>query len=217
MIHVLYCGDPPPEVAARYLRSSLAKRYDVEYLNPEENKFPKNKNRLNNFQVIILSDVGRDQIGNVALKNLKNYVFEGGGLLMIGGFKSFAGHSMRGNYHNSAIEEILPVTCSPEPDDIAAYRGFHPKPKNREHTVMRDMPWEDFPVLVGYNRVILKSDATLLLAHGKDPILAVREFENGRTATFTSDCAPHWCGGLVDWPLYDKFWAKIIDWLAKET
>lgn len=215
MIRVLYCGDPPPEVAAKYLRSSLSKRYTVDYLNPEKNRFPQEESTLTDYQVIILSDVGREQIGETPLRILKGYVSKGGGLLMIGGFASFAGHDVRGNYHNSDVEDILPVTCSSTPDDIAIYRGFHPKPENKTHAIMKNIPWNDFPVLIGYNKVALKEDSILLLKYGTDPILAVREFGRGRTAAFTSDCAPHWCGGLVDWPLYDEFWSKIVSWLAK--
>jgi len=31
------------------------------------------------------------------------------------------------------------------------------------------------------------------------PLLVVGQFGRGRTAAFTSDVAPHWVGGLVDW------------------
>ncbi|MBT8336784.1 MAG: hypothetical protein KJO11_09285 [Gemmatimonadetes bacterium] len=33
----------------------------------------------------------------------------------------------------------------------------------------------------------------------RDPLLVVGHFGRGRVAAFTSDVAPHWVGGLVDW------------------
>ena len=93
--------------------------------------------------------------------------------MMIGGFASFAGHELRGNYHGSEVEKVLPVICSSTPDDIAVYRGFHPKPVTKHHPILEAISCNDFPVLVGYNRVALKKDATLLLKYNGDPILAI--------------------------------------------
>jgi len=213
---IVYYGDPPADVAARYLRSSLEKHYTVQYVDPDFDRFPQAELKSKSCDVIILSDIGRDQIGNTASRAVEYFVSGGGGLLMIGGFASFAGHELRGNYHGSEVEKVLPVTCSSTPDDIAVYRGFHPKPVTKHHPILEAISCNDFPVLVGYNRVALKKDATLLLKYSGDPILAVREVEKGRSAAFASDCAPHWCGGLVDWPQYDDFWSTIVHWLTKD-
>lgn len=188
----------------------------MHYLDLDTQKFPEDQQLPKTFDVIVLSDIGKDQLGSAASKTVTKFTSDGGGLLMIGGFASFAGHDLRGNYHNSDIEEVLPVVCSSTPDDVAVYRGFHPRAVNNNHPIIQGIPWSNFPVLVGYNRVVLKEGATLLLEYNGEPILAVQEVANGRSAAFTSDCAPHWCGGLVDWPYYDKFWSKIVCWLAKD-
>ena len=211
---MLYCGDSPLECAARYLRASLSKSHVVRYVDIDTDIFP--VAQVHESDVIILSDVGIDQLGT-ASNVVGEFTSNGGGLLMIGGFASFAGHDLRGNYHNTEVEKVLPILCSPSPDDIAVYRGFHPRAVDKNHPIFQGIPWNDFPVLVGYNRVILREGADLLLEYSGDPVLAVREVGNGRSAAFTSDCAPHWCGGLVDWPYYDKFWSRIIRWLAKEV
>lgn len=214
MISVLYCGDS--ESSSGYLRRALKKHCEVQYLDPGVRRFSADGLVPDRFDSLILSDIGRRQLGEDGPRRIKEYVQGGGGFLMIGGFSSFSGHQMKGNYHNSDVEAVLPVECSSEPDDIAVYRGFHPTPTAMHHPIMSgSISWNDFPVLVGYNRVKPKEKSSVLLRYNDDPILAVQEFGRGRAAAFTSDCAPHWCGGLVDWPHYDDFWFAIVRWLAE--
>jgi uncharacterized membrane protein len=72
---------------------------------------------------------------------------------------------------------------------------------------------EEWPLLLGYNRLRAKEDATVVATVGKDPLLVVSEFGRGRTAAFASDCAPHWAPPeFVEWPDYAELWSSIILW-----
>jgi len=101
----------------------------------------------------------------------------------------------------------------------------------------------------GYNRVTAKDGADVLVQairyrtrvegsscsfaeEGRDVLLAVSACGKGRTAAFTSDVAPHWVGGFVDWgqqrvaceiagievevgEYYAAFFNRLIHWTAR--
>ncbi|MBN1947506.1 MAG: VWA domain-containing protein [Bradymonadales bacterium] len=69
--------------------------------------FPQRLEEMQNFDLIILSDVEAAQIPRDAMSALRSYVRDqGGSFLMIGGENSLG----PGGYAGSAIEELLPVT-----------------------------------------------------------------------------------------------------------
>ncbi|MCX8193276.1 MAG: glutamine amidotransferase [Nitrososphaeria archaeon] len=191
--------------------------------------FPEYIEEILKYDVIILSDVGSNtlllhpEVFNKSrprpnrLKLIKDYVVNHGkGFLMIGGYLSFQGLHGIANYKNSPIEEILPVELLNYDDRVEVPEGFNPKVSNKSHPIVRDLP-ETWPTLLGYNKTILKKNSTLLAEYNKDVILAVWEIGKGRTAAFTSDCAPHWCTNeFLQWGYYDTLWERIINWLAKK-
>jgi len=146
-------------------------------------KFPLSQEELKVYDVIILSDIGANTLllhPDTYLRSrpmpnrldlLLDYVRNGGGLMMIGGYLSFTGLAGKAYYKGTAIEKALPVTLLSTDDRVEVPQGFSPEICDPAHPVMRSIqpPW---PTLLGYNRVELKSDATLLLRHGNDPIAA---------------------------------------------
>lgn len=140
-------------------------------------------------------------------------VRRGAGLLMIGGWESFQGSG--GSYSGTVIQEVLPVRISPT-DDRVNYSFPCLVHKPEEHPILADLPFARPPCIGGYNRVEAKADARVLLEavrfrtraegsscsfaeEGRDVLLVVGAGAEGRTAVFTSDAAPHWVGGFVDW------------------
>jgi len=211
------------EIQAGYLIRALSKFFDIEtiptswrsvIIDEIPKKFPKNILDIKRYDVVIFSDVGRHNFADKELNLIKEYTLQGGGFLMIGGWASFTGHDKMGNYHNSPIEEILPVSCFSEPDDKAVPKGFVPRIVDPSHIILRGIDWKTTPVLVGFNKTKIKSNATLLLKYRNYPILAVWKISDGRTAAFTSDAHPHWSGGWTDWRYYSQFWKQLIDWLV---
>ena len=70
----------------------------------------------------------------------------------------------------------------------------------------------DWPQLLGYNRVMAKSEAMVIARIGADPLIVAGTFGKGRAIAFTSDCGPHWAPPpFVDWPGYDRLWAQMAD------
>ena len=189
------------------------------------------------FGGIILSDFPFRELSAPFLKWIQESVFfQGMGLLMIGGWASFNG--IYGNYRGSEIEEILPVSCLPHDDRRNLASGASIVPKRVAHPILRGLPFKPSPVMVGYNQVKAKKKGQIILelreneSGRRNPLLVVGHYGIGKTAAFTTDAAPHWCGGLVDWGnkrlrikihsdirievgnLYVQFLSQLVNWLC---
>lgn len=64
---------------------------------------------LTEFSALLLANIGYQQLPPGAAAEIKQYVSSGGGLIMIGGNKSFG----LGGYMNTPIADVLPVECLP--------------------------------------------------------------------------------------------------------
>ena len=151
---------------------------------------------------VILSDIGANSLLLAPdtfcplrrrpnrLASVEQYVRGGGGLLMIGGYLSFAGIEGKARYHNTPVEAALPVTISPHDDRHERPEGVHPAVIEPGHPVLAGVP-EDWPPLLGYNRLTGKSATQVLVRCDADPLLVVGSHGAGRSAAFASDCAPY--------------------------
>ena len=188
--------------------------------------FPEDIAALGAYDVVILSDVGANSLlfhpqmlstsqrRPNRLKLLRDYVAGGGGLAMVGGWMSFAGIDGRARYCGTAVEEALPITCTPYDDRQERPEGVVPRATMPDHAALADVP-ADWPFFLGYNRVAPKDGAEVLVAVDDDPLLCVWAFEQGRSAAFTSDCAPHWGPPeFLNWPGYAALWNSLVNWLA---
>jgi uncharacterized membrane protein len=190
-------------------------------------QFPENLAGLQEYDTLILSDVGSNSLlfhpemlarsvrhpNRLAL--VRDYVREGGSLLMVGGWMSFAGVDGRARYHRTPIEEALPVTCEPYDDRHEAPEGVTPEVVDGTHPALAGLP-AAWPYFLGYNRVTAKPGAAVLLSFGADPLLAGWDFGQGRAAAFTSDCAPHWGPPVfLEWSGYPRLWDNLVRWLTR--
>ena len=91
----------------RDLTSALREQEIAVEVRPPEG-LPRSLEELNNFEVVVLSNVPATVMSNSQMNLLRVYVSElGGGLIMLGGEQSFG----LGGYYKTPIEEILPVRC----------------------------------------------------------------------------------------------------------
>ncbi len=209
--------------------------YEVTYLTGWDAlaKFPETPEDLKAYDVVILSDVDSDSLvlypperatrapmGPNRLKSIRDYVWKGGALLMIGGYATFTGRHNAGNYHETAVEEALPVDCLAVDDDRQETpEGVTVEVKFPQHPIMRGMEWTPSPIFNGYNRLALKKNATVLATFREtgDPMVVVWNFGKGRAMAFASDIAPHWGAGFQDWKYYQQFWNQALDWLGARS
>ena len=189
-------------------------------------RFPTSAAALAEYSSVILSDIGantlllsqRTFVNSEASANrlhlLRDYVRGGGGLLMVGGYLTFQGIGGKGNYHGSAVEEVLPVRLFPTDDRCEAPQGVVPEIVAADHPVLAGL--SEWPAFLGYNRSTLHPDATLVAKVGDDPFIAARMVGSGRSAVFASDCGPHWGPPpFLAWPGYRRLWTNLVSWLGE--
>jgi uncharacterized membrane protein len=105
-----------------------------------------------------------------------------------GGYLSFWGFQAKVNYRDTPIEVVLLVDVLPYDDRVETPEGVSGvlTETNRAVTQHTDREW---PVLLGYQKLIAKSDATVFAESQGHPLLAVRNVDAGRT--LASDISPH--------------------------
>lgn len=190
--------------------------------------FPLTLDELSGYDVVILSDIGANSLllppsvfeegrrSPNRLKLLKEWVHCGGGLLMAGGYLSFQGFQAKANYHGSPIEEILPVEILPFDDRVEAPEGVCGVLTDLSHPVSAGLD-QDWPYLLGYQKLIAKEDALVLAKVEGHPLVAVRTVGEGRTLAFASDISPHWAPQeFMDWNGYATLFDNAVSWLAGE-
>lgn len=188
-------------------------------------EFPSTVEEVAEYDVVVLSDIGYNTLAIPPatftdferlpnrLQLLDDYVKAGGGLLMIGGYLSFQGFNGKGGYRGSPVERILPVSLEPFDDRVERSDGAVAT-TTAEHPIADGMP-DEWPPMLGYNRVTVDEDATEVASFGNDPLLVVGDHGDGRSAAFTTDCAPHWGSPeFLDWEQYQPFWTDLIEWLG---
>ncbi len=217
------------ETGEKWLKEALEEGgYEVTFLPNHEatDKFPFTMEELKQYDCVILSDIGANTLllptetftKSKKMPNrvnlLKEYVEEGGSILMIGGYLTFSGVDAKGKWHDTAVQDVLPVEILTVDDRMEHCEGIRPV-TIKEHEALRGIP-KEWPEILGYNKTILKKEAELAVTVGEDPFIAFGRYGNGRSAVFTSDCAPHWAPPeFCEWEYYKKLWQGIVRWLTQ--
>jgi uncharacterized membrane protein len=203
---------------------------DIEFIHMPSHiaskEFPSSMDALNAFDVIALSDIGANtlllppetwvsgQSFPNRLKLMADWVRKGGGLLMCGGYYSFAGIYAAAKYYRSPIEPVLPVDIYTFDDRVEAPEGALPEIIDPKHAVVEGMG-EKWPALLGFNELQLKPSAHLIAQVDQHPLLASMDVEKGRSLIWASDIGPHWCPKeFAEWSGYSKLWINVVKWLA---
>jgi uncharacterized membrane protein len=220
--------------ATEFLTAMQGTSFAVEQLPSErcEADFPQSLEVLKGYSAIILSDVSaltllftpESRQGHVSVNRLRllcDYVVSGGSLMMAGGYTSYQGMDGRAHYHETPVEDCLPVICLPYSDALEAPEGLLPNVVT-SHPIVAAAP-SIWPPVLGLNRVIVRTagDTTLIAdaeyCGHRLPLLAVREFGAGRTLAFMTDIGPHWMSKRFlasSW--YGDLMRGMMRWLCRE-
>jgi len=190
--------------------------------------FPRKLEELKRYDVVLFSDVGSNTFlllpdmvktgvrSPNLLKLVKEYVEQGGGFGMIGGYMSFQGIEAKAKYKDSHIEDILPVNLLTYDDRVEIPEGADLVCNSDSHPILKGMP-DKWPYILGYNRLIAKPEAQVLVSYEQDPIITVGFYGKGRTLAYATDCAPHWApAAMYKWEGYPILWDRLVHWLAKK-
>jgi uncharacterized membrane protein len=191
--------------------------------------FPSKMDELNEYDVVILSDIGANTLllhpdtwirGKSTINRLKllvEWVKKGGGLAMCGGYYSFAGIYGAAKYYRSPIEEILPVNIYTFDDRVETPEGAIPEIVEPSHPIIAGIE-SKWPALLGFNELIMKKSAELIVKILDYPLLAAMNVENGRTLAWASDIGPHWCPEpFANWVGYATLWVNSVKWLCRKN
>ncbi|ORW64096.1 cytoplasmic protein [Mycobacterium saskatchewanense] len=216
------------EGAGEFLKAISDGGIDVTYTRGHEvsSKFPTSMDDLQDYDVVVISDVGantflltddtflrsRPTVNRLSL--LAEYVHRGGGMLMVGGYLSFTGIDGRGRYGMSPLADVLPVKLLDHDDRIEVPEGAVAELDLPDHDALGDTPAQ-WPVLLGYNRVVAKPDTEVIARYRNDPLLVVGTYGAGRVTAFTSDLASHWAPPeFLAWDHYQTLWVSLLSWTS---
>lgn len=186
---------------------------------------------LKNFDVVFFDDFShRAYFNPVYLERVKDFVRDGGGLAMLGGFRSFDS----GGYAESALKDVLPV----ELDNKGRYQTqgtVRPvlTASGKVHPITRLLPdpkaneeaWAKMPPLADLNQVRGARGETLLSASGDgaatgSPLLTIGRFGKGRSLALMTDDVWRWnfiaVGNRETPQNHLKLIRQAVRWLAQE-
>lgn len=188
--------------------------------------FPFSAEELAQYDVVILSDIGSNTLlippetfaHSVTLPNrlavLRDWTLAGGGFAMVGGYFSFQGIDAKANYRATPIASVLPVDLEMGDDRVESPESAVPRLVDGSHPVTSGLP-EEWPPVLGYQRVVAKPEATVLAEVNGDPLVVAAVARRGRTLAYTTDIGPHWAPpAFLDWPGYTTLWNQAVRWLA---
>lgn len=217
------------EGAGDFLRSLDRSGADVTYIRAHEisQKFPKSKEEMDRFDVVVLSDIGansfllcdetflRSELTVNRLQVLADFVEAGGGLVKVGGYMSFSGIDGKARFGMSPLAPVLPVEMLKTDDRVEVPEGLTANVVEPDHPVLGGST-SNWPPLLGYNQTIAKPGSRVVSEFNGDPLLVVGEYGAGRVVAFTSDLAPHWAPPeFIHWECYGQLWDGIVSWASQ--
>ena len=216
------------EGCASFLSALESRQWTVEHIPSHlvDTRMPSTVDALRQHAAIVLSDVGSNTFllgrqtffdGRVApdlLELIAAYTSGGGGLVMVGGYMSFAGIDGKAGYAKTCLQDVLPVMVSASDDRVERPAGVVPTLHMPDHPTVAGMagPW---PALLGYNRLTPRQPGQVVATCGEDPLLVAGTYGEGRCVAFASDMGPHWAPeGFIGWDGYPELWDGIASWAA---
>jgi len=197
--------------------------------------FPKTREELFAYRGLILGSVEAGAFSGDQLKMISEFVDRrGGGLLMLGGARSFG----EGGYGGTSIADVLPVVLDPATRDqqpVLARLKLNPTRAGSAHAVTQIADTESAsaekwtflttltPSVTSINRIDqFKPGATVLLS-GVDesrrerPVLAFQRYGRGKALAFTLQDSWHWQMNAaipVEDMTHEHFWRQLLRWLV---
>ncbi len=223
-------------------RTGTGKVYRQGIRSPEElaGGFPEDEAELYDFKALILGDIEAAHFRPDQLRMIEDFVrVRGGGFLMLGGRRSFAD----GDYNNTPIASVLPVTLDPSrrtilpaqfslPNQTPEEQGFQflPTATGLESPILKlsanedenRRGWSDVPGLTSINYLgAIKPGAVVLAEKPTDdfgagePLLAVQRYGRGRSAALATASTWRWQMLLdADDVRHERFWRQLMRWLV---
>ena len=165
------------------------------------------------YSVIILANVDAPALGEERLKILEQFVADGGGLVVLGGYWAFN----RGGYKGSPLEAMLPVRFDGR-DDIPALPAGAPLALAPTATWKLTAAFDTSPRSFYTHEFAPKEKSVVELLAGKNPALVTGEFGRGRVVacalTIHGKATPT-APGFWNWPDWPKVLGHAVQWAGE--
>ncbi len=213
-------------------RTAPDKYYRQGLSNPEElaSAFPATREELFAYRGIILGSVEADSFTPEQLRMLADFVNKrGGGLMMLGGRRSFA----EGGWTGTPLAEVLPVVIEGSANK-SYFADVNVRPTRAGATfpvtqiadteAESQKKWDKMPPLTSVNPITsVKPGATVLLEgagtrKGDQVVLAYQRYGRGKALAFAIQDSWQWKMGVTV-PIPDTthrtFWRRLARWLVE--
>jgi uncharacterized membrane protein len=178
---------------------------------------------LTRYNVILLDnlELGCRKIPRGMDMRLRDFVRQGGGLIMSGGPWGFSGKAgyadvVQGAFGSTLVESALPVRIYGDTDCVE--RKTSVRLANASHPIAAGLDWRSFPPLHGFNRVGAKPEAVVVARTDTgDPFVAAWQFGKGRAVAVTTRPAGDWGAEFKQWTQYRRFWENVVRWARVAT
>ncbi|MBI2190570.1 MAG: hypothetical protein HYU36_01130 [Planctomycetes bacterium] len=178
---------------------------------------------LHATDVVVLNNAGPAHLDGPSAYRLRDFVEQGGGLLVLGGYWTLS----KGGFRESWLEDVLPVDLyAGDPTEEIRREGMpHPegqglvlKPGPRAPPAVARLPWGATPSLRYRHQVRPKEKAEVWALAGEHPVLLAGQFGRGRVlvwagavhGVFGPDETPFW-----EWHGWPALLAEGLSWLGQ--
>jgi len=195
--------------------------------------FPKTRDELFKYRGLILGSVEAGAFSGEQLQMIADFVDRrGGGLLMLGGARSFG----EGGYGGTPVADVLPLAIDPkthasDPTGIARLK-IAPTRVGQSHAValIADTEaaslerWPKLPLLTTPNAPLPVKPAASVLLNGVDergrtiPVLAAQQFGRGKAIAFPVQDSWEWqmhASIPLEDQTHEHLWRQMMRWLIE--
>jgi uncharacterized membrane protein len=206
----------------------------IEVDNPDEllGGFPKTREELFAYRGLIIGSVEAGAFTGDQLQMIADFVDRrGGGLLMLGGARSFG----EGGYGGTPVADALPLTIDPktrasEPGELARLKvaptragESHASTQIAQSEAASLARWRDLPQVTSVNAPLEpKAGATVLLT-GTDergrsqPVLTWQQYGRGKAVALTLQDTWQWqmhASISLEDQTHENYWRQMLRWLV---
>ncbi|MBI2187677.1 MAG: FixH family protein [Acidobacteria bacterium] len=194
--------------------------------------FPKTREELFSYRALVLGSIEAGAFSGDQLQMIAEFVDRrGGGLLMLGGARSFG----EGGYGGTPVADALPLALDPrtrasEPADLARLL-LTPTRAGQGHAATQigateaasANRWRDLPQVTSVNAPLEPKPAATVLLTGTDdrgraqPVLTWHQFGRGKSVALTLQDTWQWqmhASIPLEDQTHENFWRQMLRWVV---
>ena len=175
--------------------------------------FPNTVEDMYQYDLFMMLDVDTRALATQNLQMLRQYVEDGGALLVFGGFYSYGASNIK----DTPLAEILPFAVDKFP------LGLKKTPESialqiaKKASFLNGISWENNLVSPWYHELTVKPDAEVIILNGDVPWLATRPVGKGRVMACAGNLfgeAPQGKVMYYEWATWKNVMGNMMRWLS---